>query len=104
MLNFTFFSKERGGGEGGFERVDALLLERRAEDVSLSLGVVWRVVTGLVNGLEQKRNATKKPTVCHFALQDPRRPPRRCTYIRWCVIHDICPSLPPQGARDPSED
>jgi hypothetical protein len=101
VLNFTFFSEERG--EGGFKRVNALLLEGTVEDVSLSWGVVW-IVTGLLNGLEKKRSETKKPTVCHFAHRDPHRPPHRCIYTHWRARHDIRPSLPPQGARDPSED
>lgn len=44
VLNFTFCSEERGERDGGFERVgfsEALLLNERVEDITLSLGVVW---------------------------------------------------------------
>lgn len=104
MSNFTSCS---GGGEDGFKRVDfreALPLEGGVNDVSLLSGVVWRAVKGLLNGSVKERNATKKPTVCHFAhLQDPRRPPHHCIYS-WCVRRDIRPTLPPRGARGLFED
>ena len=101
MSNFTSCS---GRGEDGFKRVDfreALLLEGGVNDVSSLSGVVWK---RLLKGSVKERNATKKPTVCHFAhLRDHRRPPHHCIYS-WCVRRDTRPSLPPRGARGLFED
>ena len=47
VLNFTFCSEGRGGGDDGFncaEFSEASLLEGRVEDIFLSLGVVRRAV------------------------------------------------------------
>ncbi len=110
VLIFTSCSEGRGGGDGGFKRVEfseallALPLNGNVEDISLSMEVLWRTAKGLLNWLEKETERTKKHTVCHFAHRpDPHRP-HRCIYTRWYGRHEIRPSLPPRGERDPSGD